>query len=55
MVTKNPLNKVALTEVSQNNTECFSQKIKHLIKFEVLNIGKWIYQFASHICLIIIQ
>ena len=33
---------------SKSDTECFSEKIKHLIKFAEFIEGKWIFRFAAH-------
>ena len=34
--------------ISKSDTECFSEKIKHLIKFAEFIEGKWIFRFAAH-------
>ena len=43
-----PMNHALVRNISENETESFAQKIKHLIKL-VENINcKWTYHFASH-------
>ena len=43
-----PMNNALVRNISENETEAFSQKIKHLIKFAEKVNGKWVYRFASH-------
>ena len=43
-----PTNSATLRSISQNDTESFSQKVKHLIKFGEKVNGKWVYRFAAH-------
>ena len=43
-----PMNNASVRNISENETEAFSQKIKHLIKFAEIVNGKWVYRFASH-------
>ena len=43
-----PMNNALVRNISENETEAFSQKIKHLIKFAEKINGKWVYRFASH-------
>ncbi len=33
---------------TNNDTEGFAQKVKHLIKFAEKLEGKWVYRFAAH-------
>ena len=43
-----PMNHALVRNISENETESFAQKIKHLIKFAENINGKWKYHFASH-------
>ena len=43
-----PTNRALVRNISENETESFAQKIKHLIKFAEKKHGKWVYRFASH-------
>ena len=42
-----PMNHALVRNISENETESFAQKIKHLIKFAENINGKWTYRFAS--------
>ena len=43
-----PSNNAIIYNTSDNNTEAFALKLKHLIKFGENIDGKWVYRFASH-------
>ena len=43
-----PTNLLLVRDISNNETEAFSLKLKHLMKFAELIDGKWHYRFASH-------
>ena len=43
-----PMNNALVRNIPGNETDAFSQKIKHLIKFAEKINGKWVYRFASH-------
>lgn len=37
-----------MSDTSNNTTQSFAAKLKHLIKFSEKIDGKWVYRFASH-------
>ena len=37
-----------IRQISDNETECFASKLKHLIKFGEFKNGSWVFRFASH-------
>lgn len=41
-------NSAVLSDTSNNTTQSFAAKLKHLIKFSEKIDGKWVYRFASH-------
>ena len=41
-------NTAVLSDTSNNTTQSFAAKLKHLIKFSEKIDGKWVYRFASH-------
>ena len=43
-----PTNNAIVSDISNNSTQSFADKLKHLIKFAKFIDGKWIYRFASH-------
>ena len=43
-----PMNNALVRNTSENETEAFSQKLKHLIKFAEKINGKWVHRFAFH-------
>ena len=43
-----PTNDAVLSDASNNATQSFAEKLKHLIKFSEKINGKWVYRFASH-------
>ena len=43
-----PTSQATVRNISNNDTESFAQKIKHLIRFAEHVNGKWVYRFASH-------
>lgn len=43
-----PTNSALLSDTSNNTTQSFAAKLKHLIKFSEKTDGKWVYRFASH-------
>ena len=43
-----PTNSALLSDTSNNTTQSFAAKLKHLIKFSEKIDGKWIYRFALH-------
>ena len=43
-----PTNNAVVSDISNNSTQSFADKLKHLIKFAQYIDGKWIYRFASH-------
>ena len=43
-----PTNSSIRKTIAKSDTESFSEKIKHLIKFSEYIDGKWVYRFAAH-------
>ena len=43
-----PTNYSTRKSIAKSDTEAFSEKVKHLIKFGELIDGKWSYRFAAH-------
>ena len=43
-----PTNIAVVSDISNNSTQSFAERLKHLIKFAEYIDGKWIYRFASH-------
>jgi len=43
-----PTNFSTRKSISKSETEAFSEKVKHLIRFAELIDGKWVYRYASH-------
>ena len=43
-----PTNPAIMREVAKSDTESFSEKLKHLVKFGEVKGGKWNYRFAAH-------
>ena len=43
-----PTSQATVRNISNNDTESFAQKIKHLIRFAEHVNGKWVYRLASH-------
>ncbi|XP_066921730.1 uncharacterized protein [Clytia hemisphaerica] len=43
-----PTNSSIRRSIAKSDTESFSEKIKHLIKFAEMIDGKWVYRFAAH-------
>ena len=43
-----PTNNTIQRQISHSETDSFSQKLKHLIKFGEQKNGKWFYRFAKH-------
>lgn len=41
-------NIAVVSDISNNSTQSFAERLKHLIKFAEYIDGKWIYRFASH-------
>ena len=48
LMVRDPTNSAIQRNISTSDTEAFSQKIKHLIKFAEKVDGIWKYRFASH-------
>ena len=43
-----PTNSSSINNISNNDTEAFADKIKHLIKFAEKIDNQWVYRFAAH-------
>ena len=43
-----PTDNEQIIQISDNETECFASKLKHLIKFGEFKNGSWVFRFASH-------
>lgn len=43
-----PTNSAVVSDISNNETQSFAEKLKHLIKFAEQKDGQWVYRFASH-------
>ena len=43
-----PTDNQQIRQISENQTECFATKLKHLVKFGEFKNGTWVYRFASH-------
>jgi len=43
-----PTNPALIRNIARSDTESFSEKLKHLVKFGEIEKGKWFYRFTSH-------
>ena len=43
-----PTNSALLSDSSNNTTQSYAAKLKHIFKFSENIDGKWVYRFASH-------
>ena len=43
-----PTYSAVVSDISNNETQSFAEKLKHLIKFVEQKDGQWVYRFASH-------